>query len=46
MDGAKVGRMEGLIIGASEVGSVEGDEGASVGAVDGTSEYSQLQVME
>ena len=40
MDGAKVGRMDG------EVGLVDGDEGASVGAVDGPSEYSQLHVME
>ena len=46
MDGSKVGRMEGLIIGASEVGSVVGDEGASVGADEGTIEYSQLQVLE
>jgi len=28
-----------------ELGMVEGDEGVSVGAVDGTTEYSQLQVM-
>ena len=40
IDGAYVGRIDG------EVGMVEGDEGVSVGADDGPSEYSQLQVME
>ena len=46
-DESEVGRIDGLIVGSSEVGMVVGDEiGASVGAKVGTSAYSQLQEME
>jgi len=35
IDGAKVGTMDGFTTGAREVGTIEGDDGATVGAVVG-----------
>jgi len=38
--------MDGFTTGAREVGTIEGDNRATVGAVEGSREYSQLLMME